>query len=399
VPAACPWAGGGHPRIQEERVTHVPAEPEVDGLSFTRPRVKPEHAAYLTVDGNVRVGGVTYGVGAEIADPQGWVWSLVRALDGSRTVAHVVAEVRREHPQLDERTLHTALRQLVDAGHVDDAAAGPEGLTEREQERYDRGVAFYRWIDLAPRPTAWQVQRRLRDARVLLVGVGGTGGSAGQALAASGVGRLHLVDDDVVELSNLNRQVLYGDRDIGRPKAEVAAERLRAANCDIEVTAERRRPAGRDDLAALLPGFDVLVLAADHPHDIRRQANLACLTAGLPWATAGYHGPSVGVQLFRPGDGPCWECRHTTEREKADLRPAPGQDPELVSPHLPHNPVNAVSAGMSGLLLAHATLALLTGVPHLPSGCAFGVNLVLPSDTVWDHGDRRPDCPACGGAR
>ncbi|WP_030902083.1 HesA/MoeB/ThiF family protein [Streptomyces sp. NRRL F-5126] len=373
----------------------TPAAPRL-----ARPRVKPEHAAYRTVDGNVRIGGVVYGIGSEIADPLGWVWSLVCALDGSRSEPEAVADVCRAHPDVGEDAVRAALGQLVSAGYVDDAAACPDGFSAREQERYGRSVAFYRWSDLSARASAWEVQRQLRQARVVVLGVGGTGGSAAHALAASGVGSLHLVDGDVVELSNLNRQVLYEEGDIGRPKVAAAAGRLRAVNRDIEVTAERRTVSGSAEIAALVAGFDVLALAADQPRDIRRAANSACLATGTPWATAGYHGPAVRAQAFRPGDGACWECRHTSAYAEADLRLAPGQDPELASAHLSHNPVNAVSAGMSGMLLAHAVLALLTGVPALPSGSGFGVNLALPSDTVWDHGPRLADCPACGdGAR
>lgn len=370
--------------------------------AFGRPRIKPEHRAYRTVDGNVRVGSVIHGIGAEIADPRGWVWTLVEAMDGSRGPSEVVAEVLRGHPELSGADARQAMADLLAAGFVDDADASAS-LPPREQDRYSRGVPLLRWMDLAPRTSPWDAQLRLREARVLLVGVGGTGGHAAQALVASGVGHVHCVDPDVVELSNLNRQPLYRESDLGRPKVEAALATLRALNSDVTVTGERREVRGPEDLTELVAAsaldgspYDLLVLAADRPDAIRRWTNRACLAAGLPWVDAGYRGPLVTAGVYVPGQGACWECLREGEIARRDLRLGPGQDPESASPRMPWNPASAVTAGLSGALLAHAALALLTGVPAMEPGFRFGVNLMLPGDPVHQRTPRRLDCPACG---
>ncbi|MCX5259195.1 ThiF family adenylyltransferase [Streptomyces canus] len=420
--------------------------------AFGRPRIKPEHRAYRTVDGNVRVGSVIHGIGAEIADPQGWVWTLVEAMDGSRGPSEVVAEVLRAHPDLPGEDARQAMADLLAAGFVDDARASVP-VPPREEDRYSRGVPLLRWMDLAPRTSPWDAQLRLREARVLLIGVGGTGGHAAQSLVASGVGHVHCVDPDTVELSNLNRQPLYRESDLGRPKVEAAVATLRALNSDVTVTGERREVARPEDLAELVAGsrqagrppggppslrgavehrrpggtlgpsgppaetadgpgravsssmpapalpsspYDLLVLAADRPDAIRRWTNRACLAAGLPWADAGYRGPLVTAGVYVPGQGACWECLRDGEIARRDLRLGPGQDPEVASPRMPWNPASAVTAGLSGALLAHAALALLTGVPTMEPGFRFGVNLMLPGDPVHQRTPRHLDCPACG---
>ncbi|MEU6351149.1 ThiF family adenylyltransferase [Streptomyces sp. NPDC047072] len=469
---------------------------------FRRPRIKPEHRAYRTVDGNVRIGSVIHGIGAEVADPQGWVWTLVEAMDGSRGPAEVVAEVLRAHPRLPAEDARQAMADLLAAGFVDDAGAEVP-VPAREEDRYSRSVPLLRWMDRAPRASPWDAQLRLRSSRVLLIGVGGTGGHAAQSLVASGVGHVHCVDPDVVELSNLNRQPLYRERDIGRAKVEPAVETLRALNSDVRVTGERREVRGPWDLAELVRGgqsgvggggpagphaptdseraaggpgetaagrpggsaaslsarsaasrsgetaspavasgasgapaptpppprgpapspasgtplrpvspaapgqssvsgplptsaYDLLVLAADRPDDIRRWANRVCLDVGLPWVDAGYRGPLVTAGVYVPGQGACWECLREGEIARRDLRLGAGQDPEVASPRMPWNPASAVTAGLSGALLAHAALALLTGVPALEPGFRFGVNLMLPGDPVHTRTPRHPDCPACG---
>ncbi|MFD3583924.1 HesA/MoeB/ThiF family protein [Streptomyces sp. NPDC058683] len=383
--------------------------------AMRRPRIKPEHRAYRTVDGHVRIGSVVHGIGAEVTDPDGWVWTLVEAMDGTRSAADVVAEVSRRHPdlRLPDPDIAQAITDLTMAGYVEDAGAVPPAeLSERERERYGRGMTLLRWMDLRPRESAWEPQLRLRRARVLLVGVGGTGGAAARDLVASGVGRLHCVEPDVVELSNLNRQTLFGERDLGTPKIDAALTALHALNSDTTVTGERREvhgPADLEDLLAADPGgvggsgggagYDVLLLAADRPAVIRRWANQVCLATGTAWAEAGYRGPLVSVGVFRPGRGACWECLRSAEIERRDLRLAPGQDEEVASPRMPWNPVNAVTAGLSGSLLAHAALMLLCGIPPVDPGCRFGLNLMVPGDPVMQRSERRPDCPACGTAR
>ncbi|MEU6477739.1 ThiF family adenylyltransferase [Streptomyces sp. NPDC047017] len=372
-----------------------------------RPRIKPEHRAYRTVDGHVRIGSVVHGIGSEVKDPDGWVWTLVEAMDGTRDTAEIVAEVSRRHPgpRLPAADIVQAMTDLTTAGFVEDAgAAPPVELSERERERYSRGMTLLRWMDLRPRQSAWEPQLRLRRARVLLVGVGGTGGTAARDLVASGVGLLHCVDPDVVELSNLNRQTLFREHDLGRPKIDAALAALRALNSDTTVTGERREVRGPEDLEALLagaggrgdgPAYDVLLLAADRPAVIRRWANRVCLAAGTPWAEAGYRGPLVSVGVFTPGRGACWECLRSAETERRDLRLAPGQDEDAASPRMPWNPVNAMTAGLSGSLLAHAAVSLLCGIPPVDPGYRFGLNLMVPGEAIEQRSGRRPDCPAC----
>jgi molybdopterin/thiamine biosynthesis adenylyltransferase len=368
----------------------------IDGIG--KPRVKPEHRPYRTVDGHIRIGSVIFGIGAEIRDPDGWIWTLTEAMDGARSPTEVTAAVRERHPALADDEVLGAMAELLAAGFLEDAGAAPPAVfSEREHNRYARGVPLLRWMDREPRATAWELQARLRRSRVLLVGVGGTGGFAAQALVSSGVGLLHCVEPDLVELSNLNRQFLFREWDIGRPKIDAALTSLRALNSDVTVTGERRTVRGPDDLADLLtPGYDLLVLCADQPPEIRGWANAACLAAKTPWTDGGYRGPLVSVGVHVPGEGACWECHRAGDRERRDLRLGPGQDEDAASPRMPWNPVNAVTAGLSGSLLAHAALALLTGAPPMEPGFRFGFNLVRPEDPALDRFGRRTDCPACG---
>ncbi|GAB3955344.1 HesA/MoeB/ThiF family protein [Streptomyces sparsus] len=369
-----------------------------------RPRVKPEHRPYLTVDGHVRIGSVIHGIGAEIEDPEGWVWALTQALDGSRTPRQIAADVARDHAAPDEDDVLRAICDLRRAGFLEDAAAPvPAEFSTRERERYGRGVSLLRWMDSSARTSSWDLQLALSRARVLLIGLGGAGGTAAQGLVASGVGQLHCVDFDVVELSNLNRQVLYRERDIGRSKVEAAVESLRALNSDVAVTGEAGEVRDVDDLLRLLrpgtdPGrsYDLLVLGADRPAALRAWTNRACLAAGTPWIDGGYQGPLVTVGAYLPGRSGCLECFRTTQAHSRDLGLPPGRHPDTVSPRMPWSPVNAVTASLAGALFVYAALAVLTGVPSLGPGFRLEFNLMLPGEPGLEPVARRPDCVVCG---
>lgn len=370
----------------------------VDASEMSRPRIKPHHVPYRTTDGHIRIGATIPGIGVEIEDPDGWIWTLVDALDARRSLAEVITEVTTQHSAVSRADVTRAVQLLLDHGFLEDADA-PRRISLVRRERYSRSMAFFDWIDRQPRRNPEDIQMRLDRSRVLLVGVGGSGGAVAQTLVASGVGHLHCVDSDVVELSNLSRQVLYREDQIGEPKVDAAIAQLRALDSEVDITGEQRHIGSRDDLAELLSGgYDLLVFCADKPRAIARWANRACAAAGMPWVTGGYHGPLATAQVHVPGHGACWECLHDQEITERDDRRPPEVAVESLLPRLPWHPVNAVSAAITGNLVAHLALAVLTGAPRIEPGFRYGMNLAVPGEVIHDRFPPRPDCAVCGTA-
>ncbi|NUR91907.1 MAG: ThiF family adenylyltransferase [Nonomuraea sp.] len=303
-------------------------------------------------------------------------------MDGTRTVPEVVAAMLDAVPGGSYDEAARVVDALVNSGHLEDAAAPPPDLPAADLIRHSRGQVYFQHVDLVPRDGGWHAQLALRRSAVVVLGLGGTGGHAAWALTAAGVGRVHCVDDDVVELSNLNRQVLYAEADVGRPKVDAALERLRQVNSGVVLTGERRRITSAAGLADLVDGFDLLVLCADEPRDLRGWA----ARTGKPWVGGGYHGPLVTVGVFAPGH-PCWECLVAGEA----ARRTPGTPSDLTG----GGGATSASAGLSGHLTAQAALTLLTGIPPIPPGYLYGLNLLALDAPVHVRHPGRPACPVC----
>jgi adenylyltransferase/sulfurtransferase len=245
-------------------------------------------------------------------------------------------------------------------------------LTDEQLLRYNRQLMLPE-LDVAG-------QERLLAARVLVVGLGGLGCPAALYLAASGVGRLVLVDDDKVEVSNLQRQIAHGEADIGRSKVASAADSIAAINSDtgIECLQERLTQAR---LAALLPGIDLVVDASDS-FATRFAVNAACQAAGVPLVSGAAIRSEGQVAVFDfRGDTACYRCLYPADQDDAQLSCA-------------ESGVLAPMVGVIGTLQALEAVKLLAGY-GMP---IIGSMLVIDG---WSLQVRRvrlkrnPDCPDC----
>lgn len=225
-------------------------------------------------------------------------------------------------------------------------------------------------------------QQRLRASSCLVVGAGGLGSPVLLYLAGAGVGRLGILDDDLVEESNLHRQVVHGSSAVGRPKADSAAARVRELNPDVEAVPLSER-LDRSAAAALLSGWDLVVDGSDN-FPTRYATNAAAVAAGTPlvWGAVQELGGQVG--LVRPGAGPCYRCLFPDP-------PPPGAVPSCAEAG-----VLGSVPGTLGAVMATEALKLLTGLGRPLEG----VLVHDAADQSWGRLPlrRRPDCPDCGAA-
>jgi molybdopterin/thiamine biosynthesis adenylyltransferase/rhodanese-related sulfurtransferase len=228
-------------------------------------------------------------------------------------------------------------------------------------------------------------QRRLRDSRVLLVGAGGLGSPAALYLAAAGVGHLAIVDDDVVERSNLQRQLLHDDGSTGRAKVGSARDTLLRLNPGIEVTGVATR-IDAANARTLLAGQQVVIDGSDN-FATRYAVNEACVALGIPDVHGSVFRFEGQVSVFwpaRPGSpGPCYRCLYA--------EPPP---PEL-APSCAEAGVLGVVPGVIGLLQASEALKLLLGVGSPLVGRLLHFDALRAGFAEYDV-PRDPRCATCG---
>jgi molybdopterin-synthase adenylyltransferase len=247
-------------------------------------------------------------------------------------------------------------------------------LSDQELERYSRQLILPEWSGAA--------QERLKAASAIVVGAGALGSPAATYLAAAGVGRIGVVDDDAVELSNLNRQPLHFSPDISLLKADNARVKLSALNPDVIVEGYPAR-VDAENAAAIVTGADVVVDCSD-TFATRYVVNDACCALGIPLVEAGVLGFDGMVLAIRPGQSACYRCAFPVE-------PEPGSVPSCREAGV-LGPV----AGIVGSIQALEALKLLAGVGEPLTDRLLQVDGATLEFTLVAT-ERRPDCPACAG--
>jgi len=248
-------------------------------------------------------------------------------------------------------------------------------LTPGDRARYQRHLALAEIGEAG--------QEKLRAARVLIVGAGGLGSPAALYLAASGVGTLGLADGDTVELTNLQRQILFSTTDIGRGKTAAAAERLSALDPGLEL---RQHPVAltTTNVQEVIGAYDIVLDGTDRV-STRYLVNDACVLLGKPLVTAAIHTFEGQIMTYVPGEGthrsPCYRC----------LFP----EPSLDIPNCATAGVLGVLPGILGTLQATEAIKLILGIGESLAGRLLTYD-ALELRFHEFHFKRREDCAVCG---
>jgi sulfur-carrier protein adenylyltransferase/sulfurtransferase len=248
-----------------------------------------------------------------------------------------------------------------------------EGMSAEQRERYSRHT-------LLPE-VGVEGQLKLLDAKVLLLGAGGLGAPTALYLAAAGIGTLGLVDDDVVDASNLQRQVIHNTERIGEPKTASARKTIEALNPDVKVVEHNMR-LDASNILEVIGGYDVIVDGADN-FPTRYLLNDASVRLRKPVVSASILSFDGQISTFVPFEGPCYRCLYPT--------PPPAE----LAPSCSANGVLGVMAGTMGLLQANEVIKLVLGVGEPLVGRLLLFEALSTRFTELKV-RRDPECPICG---
>src|SRR6266566_423895 len=249
----------------------------------------------------------------------------------------------------------------------------PRTMNEAQAKRYSRHL-------LVPE-VGEQGQFKLLDSKVLLLGAGGLGSPAAYYLAAAGVGTIGIIDDDVVEESNLQRQIIHNLKRVGQYKAESARETIEALNPDVKVITYIER-LDETNVARIIAGYDVIIDGTDN-FPTRYLLNDAAIIANKPVVHGSVFRFEGQLTIFKPNEGPCYRC----------LYPEP--PPPALAPSCAEAGVLGVLPGIIGLLQATETIKLLLGIGDPLVGRMMTYD-ALAGEFNELRLYRDPHCPACG---
>src|SRR5438067_6933330 len=250
----------------------------------------------------------------------------------------------------------------------------PRALDEDKRRRYSRHLLI---------PEVGEAgQLKLLDSRILLIGAGGLGSPASLYLAAAGVGKLGIVDDDRVDDSNLQRQIVHSTQELGELKAESAKRTIEALNPDVEVVPYFERLSSENIDRVLADGWDLIVDGTDN-FPTRYLVNDAAVFHGIPLVYGSIYRFEGQVSVFKPHEGPCYRC----------LFPEP--PPAEMAPSCAEGGVLGVLPGIIGSLQANEALKLALGIGESLVGRLLLVDALT---TEFDEVSikRNPNCPVCG---
>jgi bacteriocin biosynthesis cyclodehydratase domain-containing protein len=361
----------------------LPAPPSP--TTWRRPRIKRTTELFQAPNGDLYLRRPSETSDIRIKDPSPLLRQLLGALDGTRS--------RRE---LDEEfgaeLVGELIDQLSEMGLGEDAS-DDDLIDPRARARFDRQLRYF--SDVSAGQTPSQCQGKLEDARIAVLGVGGLGGWSALTLACCGVGEMLLVDFDTVELSNLNRQILYGEADVGQSKARLAAERIGAFNSSIRIETREERLDSEAAVAAVIEGYDLVVNAVDWPaHDIELWVNSACFAAGIPYIAMSHYPPIARVgPLYVPGETGCYSCQEIAYKRSYPLYDA-------VVEHQRAKPSPAATLGAAcALISGQVALDVMHFLTGLATPSSLGVSHIYDLRTMEAKRERvmaEPDCPVCG---
>jgi molybdopterin/thiamine biosynthesis adenylyltransferase len=248
----------------------------------------------------------------------------------------------------------------------------PRTLSAEQRERYSRHLLLDE--------VGAEGQQKLLDAKVLLLGAGGLGSPVALYLAAAGVGTLGIVDNDVVDISNLQRQVIHSSERVGVSKVDSAEQTINALNPDVNVVKHDLR-LGPENIMDILPAYDIVVDGLDN-FPTRYLLNDASVRLGIPVVSAAILGFEGQLSVFKPYDGPCYRC----------LFPVP--PPAELAPSCGANGVLGVLPGTMGLLQATEVIKLILGEGDPLIGRLLMYDALAASVTEV-RVRRDPECPIC----
>lgn len=305
------------------------------------------------------------GIAIQLDDPSKFIANVCRVMDGNKTVAEIAKCLSTEYP--NETKYIDKLLSVLDGEYLlEDASLNiPNYLTEYDEARWSRNIEFFGSYCKA-KDNKFTYQEKLKLVKVAIFGLGGVGSNVLYNLAAMGVSNITAVDCDQVELSNLNRQIIYNESDIGQSKSETAKQRISQFIPQANLAFIDKRISSTEDIDQIIEGHDFVIAAIDHPRQfIMDWFNIACVKHKIPFLCGSLDSRVVVYYTISPGKTGCIECWKFSKQHNDFIFQNLIQHPDFVAANSPNVAIMPLISLVSGFL-ASEFMKMVTGIaePH-----------------------------------
>ena len=334
----------------------------------------------------------------KIPDPTGKISELTRALDGTRSLDALLSSITAGSSEAEAASIRGIASDYIEHRLVESVDHNiPVSLTQRDQQRFSRNIDFFGSMTQATE-NKFAYQEKIRDSKVCVLGCGGLGTHILFDLAAIGVHNLTIVDFDRIEISNLNRQILYRESDVGADKVTTAKARLLDFNSALNIEAHNKRLESPADIEALVKGHDVVICVADKPANyVAEWLNAACVAQSVPFVTGGLDTRRSVFYSVIPHITGCVHCWMAAARENNPLFETVSiaskrDDIIYTAPAPAFVTLVAVTAGM---MISEAVKIITQCQPPQLSNKLKAFTFDDLSIAVAETWTKRPDCEVC----
>lgn len=209
---------------------------------------------------------------------------LLSLLDGKNSIDDIKDKIIDKFPYVTKEDVNICINVLKENGIIEETVSESNVLSKHELDRYDRHMLFYSMFD----KNGIDIQEKLKNSKIVLLGMGGIGCWTSYALSGAGVGTIVGVDNDTIENSNLTRQILYSEFDIGKYKVDVAKEKLTKYNSNLNFISVKEEIKSSKQLEKIIEGADFVVHSADQPSELHKWVYEACNKQKIAYSNVGY---------------------------------------------------------------------------------------------------------------
>ncbi|MBS0938083.1 HesA/MoeB/ThiF family protein [Lactiplantibacillus plantarum] len=360
------------------------------------PNLKKAYPIVYTKN-SVLIGG--FGTVSKYDDPDGAVTQLFKLINGKNTIKAISLAIQKSYPQYNTEDIMELINDLNKEHYIEGLShIGSKTLDNYALKRYHRNINFFSsYIDLDQ--NKYLVEKKIQNTRIGILGLGGLGSHIVYDLAGLGFGYIHAVDFDTVDLTNLNRQILYNENDIGKEKGLLAKKRITDFNSHVQFNYTRKKISSSQDLIDIFNDVDLLICVADRPkYQLAQWINEAIIELNIPLFCAGLEAHRAMHYTIIPhitGCIQCWRNETKNDNPVTELFLSEKKRKNLTGDNTAIFPLVSTITGH----LCVEILKYVTKIGQLNSaGKLVSVDFDTMQSSVSEEWLPDPKCTICGGA-